>query len=410
MTYLHPRDLPPLADLQAQMTAVAADVRATAKKAEDAGRDLTEPERAHVKDGTERLKALAGDRDRRKQHDSDEDFHRRVRSITGGTPGGFQPVGAKAADSRWGVKARESVERLPGGVKGLVGAGTIAVPTAFDYTVHRDGETPQLVRQLMPTTALAGTDRFAFMQQSVRELNAAPVARGQLKPTSKVTAERREDRVRVVAHLSEPVDRVDLVDSAALGQFLDFELRFGVLAAGEEQLLIGDGVGENLTGLMNTPGMTVQPYAGDVFTTMRRALTVQQRLANRPTAWVLSPEDWERIELTRENGATGGYLIDSGPVDVARQRLWSLPVVVSPAAPEGIGLLGDFAGSAEVYQREECLVTYTESMWVPGRAGDIFATNQLVFRAEERLGLAVKRPSAFTELDLLPASTGTPAP
>lgn len=316
------------------------------------------------------------------------------------------PVGGKSPDSRWSSEALAQMAKAdPGGrlAKSLASAGSVLVPTAFDTTVIRDGERPQLVRQLLPSQVISGTDRFGFMRQVVRENNATAVAKGQLKPTSRYKVERVEDRARVIAHLSEPIDRVDLEDAADLASFLDSEMRGGVLSAGEDQIINGDGQGENLTGILATEGVLVQPYSVDPLTTLRKALTSQQGLGNVPTAWVLSPSDWEALELTRENGATGPFMLASGPVDRAAQRLWGLSVVVSPAMATGRAVLGDWAGSARVYQREDVQISWSDGVFLPDGAGGgstAFVRNQLIMRAEERLGFALTRPSAFVDVDL----------
>lgn len=319
---------------------------------------------------------------------------------------GVTAVGGKARDSRWSNMALSQMQKSdPYGRlgKSLASAGSVLVPTAYEPGVYREGERATLTRQLIPSQELRGTDRFSFMRQTVRQNNAAAVAKGALKPTSSYKVERLEDRVRVIAHLSEPIARQDLEDSADLAAFLDAEMRFGVLAAGEQQILTGDGTGEDLIGIINTPGILAQPFSGDILTTLRRALTSQQVLSNNPTAWVLSPEDWSELELMREDGTTGAYMLSSGPVDRAAQRLWGLPVVVSSAMTTGQALLGDFAGSAKVFQREDPVVSWSEAMYRPDGAGGgstDFARNQMVWRVEERVGLAVLRPSAFTDVDL----------
>lgn len=318
-------------------------------------------------------------------------------------------TGGKAADSRWSSKALSDMAKgdpLRGLAKSLANAGSVLVPTAFDTTITREGERPTLVRQLLPSQVITGTDRFGFMRQVVRENNAAPVAKGALKPTSRYKVERVEDRARVIAHLSEPIDRVDLEDAADLANFLDSEMRYGVLSAGEDQILNGDGQGENLTGILATPGILAQEYSSDPLTTLRKALTVQQALSNSPTAWVLSPSDWEALELTRENGTSGPFMLASGPVDRAAQRLWGLPVVVSAAMSIGQAVLGDFAGSARVYQREDVQISWSDGVFLPDGAGGGsigFQRNQLTMRAEERMGLAVTRPSAFVDIALAAA-------
>lgn len=90
------------------------------------------------------------------------------------------------------------------------------------------------------------------MKQTTRENNAAPAARGAVKPTSAFGLEPVEGRLRVIAHVSEPLDKYTLADGPSLVSFVELEMVDGLHAAVEAQLLAGDGVGENLRGLANT--------------------------------------------------------------------------------------------------------------------------------------------------------------
>lgn len=411
--------------------ALAEELKAAYRPAQKGFRDLNDAEKTRAATARERLEAV--NTDLRKSRRAIEDAHDAVK-CAGATPGGYTGAGdngakslmadldakfnlsgtatrsgAKGGDHRWSQAVKADLGRRDAfgdGRKALSAPGAVLVPTVLDGEIVRDGERPSLIRQLLPVEALTGTDRFAWMQQVLRENNAAPVARGEKKPTSRFTVAWREDRVRVVAHLSEPIDRVHLEDSAALTQFVDAEMRLGVVYASEEQILTGDGTGENLTGLLETEGISVQPFAGDRLASLRKAITRQQQAQNTPTGWVLSPEDWEAIELTREDGATGAYLLSQGPVDRAAQKLWGLPVVVSSVMPAGVALLGDFATSARIYAREDVQLAWSDATYRSDGAGGgstDFQRNQLIWRAEERLGLAVLRPSAFTQVDLTAA-------
>lgn len=62
--------------------------------------------------------------------------------------------------------------------------------------------------------------------------------------------------------------------------------------------------------------------------------------------------------------------------------------------PSGVGagtaLVGSFGQGAQVFRRGGVTVEASNSH------ASLFLTNQVAIRAEERLGLAVYRPSAFT--------------
>lgn len=391
------------------------------------GRPLTSTEASDVKQYDEAASGI-------ERSISDEQIREQVKAFGAGIglgeghgnpaqPAGYRPAsmaGGEKTDTRWSAAALKQVD--PQGYAhtkaGLLASGSIAVPTAFSGAPVREGARAEFLRQLIPTQRLDGTDRYAFMRQTVRTNNATAVARGQVKPTSRYTVERVEDRARVIAHLSEPIYRSDLADSAALAQFLDLELRLGVLLAEDAQLLAGDGTGENMAGILNTPGILAIGGAGSALRILRKSLTQLQLQHVGPTAWVMNPQTWEDVEMLRDASGgsgtqTGGFLLSAFlPTERADRKLFGLPVLVTDAIDMSTVLLGDFAGSALVYEREQTVVTYAENLWQPSAAGgagaNTFATNELVFRAESRLGLAVTRPAAFIEVDLSDSDFATP--
>ena len=286
------------------------------------------------------------------------------------------------------------------GYKALVGAGPLVVPPAFNSDIIELPDQPTFLRQIIPTQP-TGTDGFSYVRETARTSNAAVVAKGGLKPTSSSTIDRIEDRCRTVAHLSNPIARQDLADAPALQDYVDGSLRRGLLVAEDAEILAADGTGEHVTGILETTGVMVQAWALDLFTTARKAVTKIETVAQvAPSYWVMNPEDWERFELTREDGTTGGFLTaDQAPVDRAQRRLWGIPVLPLIGMPAGVALLGDFAGSCRVWSREEATVDFSEA--VPDGSGHVgFQTNTVTARCESRIGFGVMRPAAFITVDL----------
>ena len=100
---------------------------------------------------------------------------------------------------------------------------------------------------------------YRYLRESVRTPNAAPVAPGAAKPTSTFTVLSVDDRLRVVATLSEAVDRFILEDAVALRQFLEAELIDAVRRAIETQIVTGDATGENFRGFNSISGTRPSP-------------------------------------------------------------------------------------------------------------------------------------------------------
>lgn len=206
-----------------------------------------------------------------------------------------------------------------------------------------------------------------------------------------------QDRARVVAHVSEPAPIRLLQDVEGLQQWLATEMAEGVLDALERQIITGNGAGENFLGVRGVAGRTQVPFATDVPTTMRNALSAMQLLGETPNAVVMDPTDADTIDLTRW-GASGGLLVPGGYAnsgDSASANIFGGPEitrVISPSVPAGTALLADWS-TIRLYVREQINVLLDMS-------GDLFKSNQFIARGEGRFGVGVLRPSAIADIDL----------
>ena len=138
----------------------------------------------------------------------------------------------------------------PDGAKALATSGTVVTEQTFTPDPVSLGKPAVSLLDVIPVTAHA-TDQFAYLRQSVRTNLAAIVAEGAVKPTSIYTVVRIEDRLDVVAHLSEAIPRLWIADNAALQQFLESEMEYGLRLA-VEAMVIADVAG--------TSGIQTQSY------------------------------------------------------------------------------------------------------------------------------------------------------
>jgi HK97 family phage major capsid protein len=229
----------------------------------------------------------------------------------------------------------------------------------------------------------------------VRTNNAAGVAPGDTKPTSVFTIEKVEDRVRTIAHLSEPVEKQSLSDVALLESFIESELRLGLVLAEEGEILSGDGTGEHFTGILEVSGTQAQAWSTDFLTTTRKAVTKLEDVFLPVDAWVFNSADAERLELlTDDNNRFYGDPVNGAPINRNERRLWGIPYVVTPIMPAGQAILGAFAESCFIKDREQAVIDWSESV------GDNFSKNLRTYRAEERLGFGVVPPDGFIIVDL----------
>jgi hypothetical protein len=213
-----------------------------------------------------------------------------------------------------------------------------------------------------------------------------------LKPKSELTITSQTYPIATIAHIMY-VHRNTLNDEPRIRGILDRDMIDGVKMAEDEQILWGDGVGENLTGLMNTDG--IQEYSGLASdrksAQIRRAATRAILAYFQPTGVVMHPFDWEEIELETDNN--GAYTVAVSVAVGGEKRVWRLAVTDSPAMRQGDALIGAFGTGAKLYDREEVNVQ------VSTENRDLFERNAYTLRAEERLGLVVDRPESFVHLD-----------
>lgn len=273
------------------------------------------------------------------------------------------------------------------GYKALAPSGAIVTPLPAPEVIA-EGQPVLRLRQLIPERP--ATPAFSYLRQTVRNPNAAPVAVGAQKPLSDFQTELISGKAEVVATLSNPTDRFLLQDATNLRDFLNSELAYAIELAIEQALLNG-AAGSLIVGFLATTGIGAQPFADDVLTTVATAISNLAAAGTPATAIVMNSTDWLATTLTKD--ANGRFIVGSGaPVDATTQRLWGLPVVLSPELAPGTALVGDFANSACVFVADggQVRTDWSENV------GTNFATNQVTFRSETRLNLGVLRPAGFT--------------
>lgn len=314
--------------------------------------------------------------------------------------GGFRNLGQAATFERslFGFEGKDIYSSM---------AGNFTLPTLG--TQQDLGITPRMlrpgrVRDLFPaetTTAnlLYGIRETGFTNNAavVSERRAAdetsPPTGGPTdvfgrKPVSNLSLVPITYPIATIAHLMY-AHRNTLNDEPRLRGLIDRDMTDGIKMQEDYQILWGDGVGDNLTGLMNTSG--IQTYTGssaDPRTAqIRRAMTRAILAYFVPSGIVMHPLDWEDLELERD--LTGAYRLAINVAVGGEQRVWRMNIVDTPAMVEGTYLMGAFGMGAKLYDREQVnIAVSTENR-------DMFERNAITLRSEERIGLVVDRPESF---------------
>ena len=246
------------------------------------------------------------------------------------------------------------------------------------------------IRDLL-TVIPVSTGSVEYPNQTTRTNNAATVAEEALKPESDIAFELVSVPIRTIAHWV-LASRQILDDAPQLQATIDNELLYQLGFVEDAQLLTGAGTGTDLNGIYT---QATAFAAGSLVVTSPTeidaigAAILQNALADIPAnGIVLHPSDWMKIVLTKD--VDERYIVGN-PQDVTSQRLFGLPVVLTQGMTAGTFLVGDFRGSATLYDRMSARVE------VSTEDSDNFRKNLVTLLAEERVGLAVKQTTGFTK-------------
>ncbi len=370
--------------------------RAISEKADAEGRDLSAAEVDRIGVHLKQYEEL---KDQRPSYGSSPQVKAALAAL-GMHVGGGEPIATPPepgpgfvarAKSRW---ANDVAERLikampgPGGSKALV-SGSIDVPSVIGQPVEI-ATRPRTILDLISTPSSPANgegNAFSYLRQTARTNNAAAVPDGGTKPTSISTFTDVESKFSVYAHMSEVLPIRYLTDFRGLTDILQEQLAAGLLEALENDIIDGDGTGDAFTGVLNTSGIQSQAWTTDLLTTMSAA---KYKLVNSfitPTAWVLHPNDLQRLEQLKDT--TGRFLFD-GLAGIEAHL--GYPVVLNNGITPGVGILGDWS-TVEMLVREDDHVDINTG-------GTLFATNSFQMRVEGRYGLKVGRPLGFVNTDL----------
>lgn len=242
------------------------------------------------------------------------------------------------------------------------------------------------VRDLLTPGRMDG-NTLEYVKETGFTNSAAPVAEAAAKPESDLKFDLMTTSAKVIAHWMKASKQV-LDDISQLRSVIDQRLLYGLAYVEENQLLNGDGTGQNLLGIIPQATAYAPQFVVDMESPidMIRLAMLQAALAEYPaTGVVMHPTDWTRVELTKDS--EGRYVIGN-PQNSLTPTLWTLPVVATQAVTIDKFLVGAFRLGAQLFDRWDGRVE-------TGYVNDDFIKNLVTILAEERVALAVYRPEAF---------------
>lgn len=404
--------MPNITQLEQDKTRLKAEAEAILTRAN--GRDLTDAERADVERKLTEGASLNAQIDRQR---SDVALVDRVNQMAGGKAAASMTAADRAAASNGGARqslggqfvasdvfkwitdtkaGRPQIWQSPAAELQL--AATLTEDPASGGALVEPQYQPGVVA--LPTGPIVMSQLFApgqitsnalkYTREKVITNAAAPTAEGAVKPESAITFEQVTEPVHKIPTWL-PVSEELLEDAPGVRSYIDSRLRQFVLLALDNQLLNGDGVGENFHGLLTRTDLTAPLPVGamtsvDAIGAQIGAVEVASELP--VDGIVLNPTDWLKMSMVKTS--TGEY-IGANPFDGAqRPTLWGRAVAQTPKMPLGTALVGAFrTGGGQLFTRGGIRVDASNSH------ADFFIRNLVAIRAEIRALLALYRPQAF---------------
>jgi HK97 family phage major capsid protein len=303
-----------------------------------------------------------------------------------------------------GARNVQPVDMDKKAITSLAASAGVLIRPDRDPTVYQNPNRPIRIRDLIPTVPTS-SNAVEFMRENVFTNNAGPqgtvaglgASEFVAKNESNITYELVTKPVRTIAHWI-PASRQVLSDAPMLQGLINQRLVYGLDLKSDQQLLLGDGTGQELDGLLvdgdindilRLPaGTTAAQKPGAMIDHIRKAKTAcQLQEYYNMTGLVLNPTDWELLETAK--ATDGHYLMVSMPTTTAVETVWRIPVIVTNAMPVNTFLIGDWSMGATIYDREDISVRVSESH------ADYFIKNGVAILGEERYTLAIPLPKAF---------------
>ena len=291
--------------------------------------------------------------------------------------------------------------------RGVSGSQIITVQNAITSAAGSAGgmiftdveaEPVRMPRRTLSVLALlsrgrTGSNMVTYTKQTTRANAAAHVAEGASAPASNYGWSKAEANVRKAKHITH-ISEEALADAAQLQTEIDTEMRYGLDLALEQQLVAGDGTGENFSGLrLNATAFAAAAgLPNETRIDRLRLALLQLSLANYSAdGLLLNDTDWAAIELLKDT--TGRYIFGNPGVAAGTPRLWNLDVATTTAQSAGEWMAGNFLLAATYYDRNEVEVLFSTEH------GTNFVDGMVTATASRRGALAVKREAALVKGD-----------
>jgi HK97 family phage major capsid protein len=223
---------------------------------------------------------------------------------------------------------------------------------------------------------------------------AAETKEGATKAEATATFEGIDAPVRTIAHWVKASRQV-LDDAPAFASYIDARMAHGVRQRLEAQIIAGNGTSPNLSGMGDSGNFTALTVvtADNDFDAASRAKYQVVSADYVPSAFLINPADWRRMEVARsgisgdETPLAGGGGVVSYLAGGMQPMLWGLPVIASNNVT---------AGTFYCFSRDALMLWERQGATVEMFEQDDtnIQENLVTIRAESRHAFAVFQPAA----------------
>jgi HK97 family phage major capsid protein len=254
------------------------------------------------------------------------------------------------------------------------------------------------VRELIPRLPTTSNAIDWVKESSFSEV-VSPQTEASAKGESEIQFTTDTESVRLIATWI-PASRQILDDFVGLQAYLNVRLLDALANEEDDQILRGDGAGQNLSGFSNEATAYVDAtYDETGDTVLDKLLRMQTQLHAgnySPSGYVLHPTNWDIIRTIKANyggGAGTGPYVLGGPGGMspafAANFIWGLPVATTTRMTAGQAFCGDFANYVVLWDRMMSRID------ISTEHSDYFTKNLVAIRAEERLCLTIRDGGAI---------------
>lgn len=266
--------------------------------------------------------------------------------------------------------------------------GEVIAPTRVPGIIT-DPDRAQHVRDFI-AQATTDSDRVYYVRESAFDDGTATRGEASTKPQSDFALTQEEAPVRKIATFVRMSTEM-LNDTPGLVSYLTTRLPKKLRLEEDAQILYGNGTAPNLEGITAVASAYVDTLAdADVnrFDVLVKAIAQARADEYFANAIMLNPADWYSMMLTKDG--EGGYVFpESARFGGVAPRIAGVPIIANTAVTSGDFLVGDFASGVQLYDRLQANVRFFE------QDQDNAIKNMITVVAEERLALAIYRPTAF---------------